>query len=118
MSHAHDDCPLCYEDQENVIDWEHIHNQRAWSLRTFGPGQRTEGLIEHITQELEEVRETPNDVYEWVDVIILALDGAWRSGHEPQAIIDAIKNKQEINEQRDWPDWKQFTDGEAITHLK
>lgn len=98
------------------IDAKHLARQRAWSEKTFGPGKRTEGIVNHIKFELDEILADPLDIMEWVDVIILALDGAWRAGWEPQEIITAIKQKQLINEQRDWPDWSQFTEGEAIEH--
>lgn len=37
-----------------------------------------------------EVLADPSDLGEWVDVIILAFDGAHRLGVDPQAIIDAL----------------------------
>lgn len=101
-----------------VIDAEHLAHQKLWSELTFGPGLRTGGLIDHIMHELVEIAEDPTDLYEWVDVIILALDGAWRAGWEPQEIIDAIKAKQAKNETRIWPDWRTQSDGRAITHIK
>lgn len=103
---------------ENVIDAEHLANQRSWSTETFGPGNRTEGVIAHIRKELIEIEQDPLDIFEWVDVLILAFDGAWRAGWEPQEIIDAIKMKQKTNEKRTWPDWTTFTDGEAIEHIE
>lgn len=102
----------------NSIDAAHLENQRRWSIETFGPGNRTDGVIAHIHKELKEIKNDPTDIMEWVDVLILAFDGAWRAGWEPQEIIDAIKLKQDINEHRDWPDWKTFTEGEAIEHVK
>lgn len=102
----------------NVIDAKHIDKQRVWSLETFGPGDRTYGLISHITKELAEIENDPQDLYEWVDVIILALDGAWRSGFDSQRIIDAIIEKQDINYKRNWPDWRGYSNGEAIEHIK
>lgn len=53
--------------------------QRDWSLKTFGEGQRTEGIVKHIYQELQEIVSNPRDLEEWADVAILAMDGAWRS---------------------------------------
>jgi len=49
-------------------------------------------------------------------VVILALDGAWRAGAEPQQIIDAIKAKQARNEARTWPDWRTASPDRAIEH--
>jgi len=99
-----------------VIDAAHLAHQREWSERTFGPGQRTLGVLDHIGKELDEVRADPTDLSEWVDVIILAFDGAWRHGWEPQQIIDAIKAKQAKNEARTWPDWRTMSADQAIEH--
>lgn len=100
----------------NAIDAAHLARQREFSERTFGPGPRTKGVVDHIRKELEEIEDDPLDLGEWVDVAILALDGAWRAGHEPQAIIDAIIAKQERNERRVWPDWRTATPDKAIEH--
>lgn len=99
-----------------AIDAAHIERQRAFSRRVFGPGPRTFGVTEHIAKELDEIREAPFDVTEWVDVIILGFDGAWRCGAEPQEIIDAIKAKQARNEARNWPDWRTADPDRAIEH--
>lgn len=99
-----------------VIDAEHLHRQRRWSTQAFGPSKRTLGIIDHISKELKEIEADPTDVEEWVDVIILALDGAWRAGWEPQDIIDAIVAKQAKNEARTWPDWRKASEDKAIEH--
>jgi len=98
------------------IDEEHLARQREWSRRTFGPGRRTLGLLDHIRKELAEIEGDPLDVGEWVDVIILAFDGAWRAGWEPQEIIAAVKAKQARNEARVWPDWRGASEDVAIEH--
>lgn len=103
-------------DPKLSIDIAHLERQREWSIEVFGPGRRTLGIIHHIRSELVEIAEHPTDLYEWVDVVILALDGAWRAGHEPLAIIEAIKNKQERNEARIWPDWRELSEDVAIEH--
>lgn len=101
-----------------ALDAAHIERQREWSRETFGPGLRTLGVIEHIRKELDEIERDPWNVYEWVDVMILAVDGAWRAGYEPQAIIDAYLTKMERNYAREWPDWRTFTEGQAIEHVR
>lgn len=100
----------------SVIDAKHIERQAAFSDRTFGPGTRTAGVLDHIAKELDEIRKAPTDLSEWADVIILAFDGAWRTGAAPQDIIDAIVAKQEKNESRDWPDWRRQDPKKAIEH--
>jgi hypothetical protein len=98
------------------ISESHIERQRRWSAKTFGPDVRP-GVVEHIRKELKEIEETNYlDLGEWVDVIILGLDGAWRSGAEPHEIIAAIKEKQTRNEARTWPDWRTAGNDVAIEH--
>lgn len=76
--------------------------QREWSNRTFGPGLRTEGICKHIELELEEIRAEPLSL-EWLDVVILALDGAWRAGYSPHDIAQALLRKQDKNiHERKW----------------
>lgn len=97
---------------------EHLERQHDFSLRTFGPGLRTEGLIDHIKKELTEISANPHDVVEWVDVVLLALDGAWRAGYYPGEICEAIKEKLERNMARKWPDWRTAEPGKAIEHVR
>lgn len=94
----------------------HLQRQREFSERTFGPGARTAGLIDHIRKELLEIEADPGDLAEWIDVAILALDGAWRTGASPQQIIDALVAKQVKNEGRTWPDWRTAPADKAIEH--
>ncbi len=96
----------------------HLERQRAFSLKAFGPGERTNGILDHITKEIEEVREQPDDIMEWIDLILLALDGAWRAGFEPTEIARKLALKQSINEGRDWPDWRTADPQKAIEHKR
>lgn len=100
------------------LDAAYIDRQRAWSEATFGPGLRTEGILQHLEKEHDEVRADPTDLGEWVDLMILALDGAWRAGHEPKEILEALYAKQERNLAREWPDWREFDQGQAIEHVR
>ncbi|MGB0683384.1 MAG: dATP/dGTP pyrophosphohydrolase domain-containing protein [Magnetovibrionaceae bacterium] len=96
----------------------HLKRQRAFSKATFGPGARTQGVIDHIRKELDEIEANPEDITEWVDVILLALDGAWRAGYSPESIVEAMEFKQSINEERDWPDWRTADPTKAIEHVR
>lgn len=100
-----------------IIDAASLICQRLWSQNTFGPGYRP-GVIAHIEKELREIEADPTDVYEWVDVIILALDGAMRAGHRPQTIIDAYHSKMLENLLREWPDWRLFSADQPIEHVR
>ena len=110
----------------------HLLRQMAFSHATFGPGQRTEGVIDHIKKELDEVLSAGKDdqTEEWVDVVILALDGLTRNvayftddqRTNPQIVIEvvcsAIIEKQCKNESRRWPDWRTTDPNKAIEHEK
>ena len=101
-----------------AIDVTYLERHREWSRATFGPGTRAMGLVDHIRKELAEIEAAPGDLGEWVDVIILAIDGAWRSGAEPADIIAALKAKQARNEARTWPDWRTCSPDQAIEHVR
>jgi hypothetical protein len=94
----------------------HLQRQRVFSERTFGPGVRTHGVIDHIRKELWEIESDPTDASEWADVVILALDGFWRAGYSPEQIIAALVAKQTKNEGRTWPDWRTQPTDRAIEH--
>lgn len=94
----------------------HLHRQHEWSERTFGPGHRTAGVLDHIRKELKEIEAEPLELSEWIDVVILVLDGAWRAGYSPEDIAFALIEKQAKNEQRTWPDWRTAPPDKAIEH--
>ncbi len=98
----------------NLVDYLDI--QREWSEIVFGAGPRVEGICKHIEKELKEVRADPTDVIEWVDIAILAMDGAWRAGLSPKEVCDAMVAKQRINIRRKWH--AQISEGEPIVHVK
>lgn len=100
----------------DIID--HLYHQMEWSEKTFGPGERSAGVVDHIRKELDEILENPTDLEEWIDVIILGFDGAWRAGYKPWQIIQCLTAKQQKNEHRDWPDWRDAEPGSAIEHIK
>jgi len=95
-----------------------LYGKRDWSLSTFGPGTRHKGIIAHIRKELKELEDDPRDLDEWIDVILLALDGAWRSGANPERIIEALEAKMRKNRGRNWPDWKALSQDDPIEHVR
>lgn len=111
----------------------HMTRQFAFSRGTFGPGPRTKGVIAHIKKEFVEIeKEYDKDPLsrkaceEWVDVAILALDGLMRSIKHADSKMDSfqvaetavslIVRKQGINEDRDWPNWRDSHDDKPIEH--
>ncbi|KZN58924.1 hypothetical protein N473_26265 [Pseudoalteromonas luteoviolacea CPMOR-1] len=155
--------------------------QRDFSLKAFGPHPRLKGVHDHLTKELQELKESPEDLSEWADCVLLSLDGAMRAGASPvelnqflklenihkdkdhyrgqwhelrrdlghlktcnhleiwkawamvffkfliaaihrnfsiEQVIDAAKQKLQMNKQRDWPDWQTVPENQAIEHVK
>ncbi len=118
---------------------QHLIRQIVFSKSTFGPGTRQKGVLDHIRKELVEVEKSNGSPAEWVDVVILALDGLTRelrangmhiqpglgqlSGHyidnvEKVAAMACalIEQKQSRNEDRNWPDWRTMSENKAIEH--
>ena len=108
---------------------QHLLRQMAFSRATFGPGERRAGVSDHIRKELAEVAACKGPAAaaeEWVDVVILALDGLtralqadpWRKTPEDAAAaaIRGIVAKQTANESRTWPDWRTADPDKAIEH--
>jgi hypothetical protein len=88
-----------------------------WSKKTFGEGNNITGLCNHITKELEEIKQSPGDVIEYADVFILLLDLLWRNNHTAAEFIEALQQKQQINFQRKWH-IENFQTGKPVEHVK
>ena len=97
---------------------KHLERQQAFSLDKFGPGLRTKMVTDHIRKELAEIEAAPYDLKEWIDVINLGLDGAWRTGATPKEIVEVLAAKLTANEQRTWPDWRTADPDKAIEHIR
>jgi hypothetical protein len=108
---------------------QHLIRQMAFSHATFGPGTRTKGVCDHIRKELIEVADAHGESDEWVDVVILALDGLTRQlafcngkRQDPERVAEIACNmilgKQARNEARDWPDWRTAAPDKAIEHVR
>lgn len=96
----------------------HLDRQKKWSFETFGPGDNFPSLMDHIRKELLEIEQKPEDLEEWIDVVILAFDGAYRQGYSSGDIARALLAKQYKNESRKWPDWRTAEPGKAIEHIR
>ncbi len=103
---------------EPALDAAWIADFAAWNLATFGPGPRTQGTIDHIRKELVEIERDPTDPAEWVDIILLGLNGLVRLDRSPNEIISLIRSKHTVNGTRQWPDWRETDPHKAIEHVK
>lgn len=88
----------------------------TWSAATFGPG-RVAGVIDHVEKELAEIKAKPNDLEEWIDLAMLAMDGARRAcGITGDGWVEALMAKFAKNQRRTWPDWRTAPKDKAIEH--
>jgi hypothetical protein len=76
----------------------HLHGQAAFSQLTFGPGDRTRGVCNHLRKELQEVEAAADQgqptLPEWISAIN---DNAWDSGPAlPTGMADALLAELEI----------------------
>lgn len=112
--------------------------QKTWSWHTFGPPRESTrpgegyvgqgvltdcvgGVIDHLRKEISEVANAENAGerrFEWVDIIFLAMDGYARDGGTPMGLALDLGQKQRINEQRKWPDWRAAEPGRAAEHVR
>lgn len=110
------------DDEETKFSYDlvaHCDRAIAFSRKTFGNHSTPESMSKHIQKELEEIAAKPDDLEEWIDVIILAIDGANRfAGGTGESIAKQLLAKQEKNESRKWPDPLTVKPGEPILHIK
>lgn len=124
---------------------EFLARQCAVGRLAFGPGQRKLGVLDHMTKEMEEVRNAPDlssQLGEWVDLVMLAQDGLLRCAREQlrRARADALEpsdpsleptnsevasvalrvltSKRNKNELREWGDWCKLGEDVAIEHKR
>lgn len=108
---------------------QHLVRQMVFSRATFGPGERMNGVLDHMGKEIEEVRASGGESSEWVDLVILALDGLtrrlWASSDYRKTADEVadeacriIVGKQAKNERRDWPNWRSADPTKAIEHVR
>jgi len=91
-----------------------IQREKDFSANAFG-NQSNLGIIKHIRKEMLEVEDSPEDVFEWVDIILLAIDGALRAGYSSVEVAIALEEKLSINEAREWGP---IVEGEPIEHIR
>ena len=100
--------------QQLFIDF--VVERNNWSIATFGPGKCTKGIIEHIKLDLQEIEEEPLDLFEWIDVMNLALDGYFRHGGKPVQLLAMLWVKLSICKSRKYP--KPKSEDEPSEHIR
>jgi hypothetical protein len=96
----------------------HLEDQIEFSCNAFGPDYSYKRIVDHLFKEIKEIQTDPNNLEEWIDVVLLALDGAWRSGHSPEQVVQGLSDKLDIIKNRIYPDWRTADPDKAIEHIR
>ena len=86
------------KERYNLIDI--LQTQKEFLLKTFGPKGRQPGLKTHIKEELKEIdRGISYEFREWMDVVLLAFEGALiQADGDVIKVADALLSQQkELN---------------------
>jgi hypothetical protein len=99
---------------------DYINRHWEWGRNTFGPREERDeqGVIQHIKKEIAEIESNPKDLWEWIDLLILGMDGFIRAGGDKDMLLRMLFEKQKVNFARDWPDWRTAPKGTAIEHVR
>lgn len=91
--------PVPFNDMEDF--W---HRRNNWSELTFGnPADRgPEGPLKHLRKEVSEGLDKPTDLMEYVDMLFLVFDAAWRAGFSYHDLLHGAFAKLAINKKRKW----------------
>lgn len=83
--------------------FDKIYEQHTtWSVDTFGKRNDPTGPINHLIEEVNELKESPYDETEYADCFLLLL-GAWfETGRPAEELLQAAADKIEVNRNRKW----------------
>ena len=83
-----------------------------WATKTFGGGQRIDGVLAHFLREVSELEENPLDPDELADCAIFLFELAGFAGID---LLEEVEKKFKINQGRKWG--KMEPDG-SILHIE
>lgn len=89
----------------------------VWSQKTFGSDKvrGSTGPLKHLAKEINEVLAKPDDLEEYADLLFLVFDATRRAGFTYKLLVEAARDKLEINKKRKWPT---PTSDEPVEHVK
>lgn len=98
-----------YKPNHSVVglDWtDYLVRHLEWGWATFGTpqdGRGPLGPLDHALKEVEEIQANPTDIVEWVDAIILTIDGYFRAGGDAEVLkLERIAYLASV-EYQSWP---------------
>lgn len=89
--------------QPNQNDkWQNMQDDIAgFTDEVFGASTPVSKL-HHLTEEVQELIDAPDDKMEWADCMILLIDAAKKAGYDMDDLYQAVQSKMEINKKRKW----------------
>lgn len=79
-----------------------LRAQREWSTAVAGAEFPVEQIVKHLRRELVEIEAEPHRLEEWIDGMLLLMDGYWRNGGQPEHLMRDLMAKQSVNRARKW----------------
>lgn len=73
-----------------------------------------EGLINHLIEEIKDLKERPYNIMDYADVAILFMSSLRKAAYTMDELYQAIEAKHRINESRIWLD----PDEDGVTRYK
>jgi len=72
------------------MDWnDYLLRHIEWGWATFGTpqdGRGPKGPLDHALKEVKEIEANPADITEWIDAIILTIDGYFRAAGDADVL--------------------------------
>jgi NTP pyrophosphatase (non-canonical NTP hydrolase) len=94
---------FCWLLAKDTSRFQKLQNELGqWADATFG-FRTPESLLNHLIEEVGEVREALTDESEWADCLTLLIDSyRLATGHTTNDLLDACFAKIEVNKKRTW----------------
>jgi hypothetical protein len=73
-----------------------------WAEKTFGPGDRFDGIMSHLKEEVGELRDSDGHIEEFADCLILLLNAAEQRGITWDILTQTVEIKMKVNKLRKW----------------
>jgi len=84
---------------------QHLQDAVAsWSKETFGENRPPSAPLNHLLKEVQEAIDSPQDIIEYADCLLLLLDASAKAGFDTNQLISASFLKLEICKEREWAD--------------
>jgi hypothetical protein len=89
------------------LNWDsYLLRHIEWGWLTFGTpeeGRGPRGPLDHALKEVAEIEASPKDIVEWIDAIILTIDGYFRAKGDPDVLkLNRIQYLATV-EHQSWP---------------